>query len=190
MIQFRAKNLAQENISRIAQRILPITERAGIGLVINDHFQIALAIGAPVCHLGQEDFFDGGYAHRSGLVAPSCDLKIGLSSHSPDQAMRSVAAGADYVAVGPIYPTSTKPSAVPVTLEYVRWAARNLSLPWFAIGGITLDNLDDVIKAGARRICVVSAILNSSDIAKACRGFKNRLLSGAQANEASETTSC
>jgi thiamine-phosphate pyrophosphorylase len=62
-------------------------------------------------------------------------------------------------------------------LEYVRWAAANITVPWFAIGGITLANLDEVLAAGAKRICVVSAILNAPDIAQACRDFKRRLAS-------------
>ena len=84
-------------------------------------------------------------------------------------------AGADYVAIGPIYATGTKPTARPVTLEYVRWAAASVRVPWFAIGGITLQNLDEVLAAGAQRICVVSAILNAPDVTKACRAFRQRL---------------
>jgi thiamine-phosphate pyrophosphorylase len=102
-------------------------------------------------------------------------LRIGLSTHRPEQAARAIAAGADYIAIGPVYATGTKPSAKPVTLEYVRWAAEHVSIPWFAIGGINLDNLSDVIEAGARRICVVSAILNGQDVEGACRSFKNML---------------
>ena len=64
-----------------------------------------------------------------------------------------------------------------MTLDYVRWASENVKVPWFAIGGVNLSNLDDVMAAGARRICVVSAILNAPDIARACQAFKNRLLS-------------
>jgi thiamine-phosphate pyrophosphorylase len=74
-----------------------------------------------------------------------------------------------------VYATGTKPQAKPVTLEYVRWAAANLTVPWFAIGGINLDNLDDVLAAGARRTCVVSAILNADDVTGACRTFRERL---------------
>ncbi len=76
--------------------------------------------------------------------------------------------------------TGTKPTAKPVTLEYIRWATANVQIPWFAIGGINLQNLDDVLAAGAPRICVVSAILNAPDIVEACQNFKNRLLSAAQ----------
>jgi thiamine-phosphate pyrophosphorylase len=83
--------------------------------------------------------------------------------------------GADYIAIGPVFATGTKPGRAPVTLDYVRWAAANISIPWFAIGGITLENLGDVIGAGARRICVVSAILNVPDVARTCREFKRRL---------------
>jgi thiamine-phosphate pyrophosphorylase len=86
-----------------------------------------------------------------------------------------VAAGAAYVAIGPVFPTPTKPGRPAVTLDYVRWAARNLTVPWFAIGGIGLANLDDVLAAGATRIGVVSAVLNASDVAAACREFRRRL---------------
>jgi thiamine-phosphate pyrophosphorylase len=68
-----------------------------------------------------------------------------------------------------------------VTLEYVRWAAQHVSAPWFAIGGITLHNIDAVLEAGARRVCVVSAILCAPDIAKACQEFKDRLRSARRA---------
>jgi thiamine-phosphate pyrophosphorylase len=98
-----------------------------------------------------------------------------LSSHAPDQAERAIRAGAAYIAVGPVYATPTKAGRAPVSLEYVRWAAKNLSVPWFAIGGITLENLDAVLNAGARRICVVSAILSTADATAACRAFRRRL---------------
>jgi len=74
-----------------------------------------------------------------------------------------------------VFATGTKPTARPVTLDYVRWAAANVTVPWFAIGGINLENLRDVLAAGATRICVVSAILNAPDVAKACAEFRRRL---------------
>ena len=159
----------------MSEKILPVTRAAGIGLVINDHLSIAKELEADFCHLGQEDFFDAGHTHVSELRSSHLGLGIGLSTHAPEQALRAVSAGADYVAIGPIFATGTKPTAKPVTLEYVRWAAANLSVPWFAIGGINLANLDNVLAAGARRICVVSAILNSEDIAATCCEFKQRL---------------
>jgi thiamine-phosphate pyrophosphorylase len=100
-----------------------------------------------------------------------------LSTHTPEQAGRAIAAGPDYIAIGPVFATGTKPGRAPVTLDFVRWAASHVPIPWFAIGGIHPGNLDAVLAAGARRICVVSAILNAPDIAKACQQFKERLAS-------------
>lgn len=180
IIQLRAKNTPPDEIRRMAETILPITREAGVPLVINDHPDIAVAVGAESCHLGQEDFFDAGYQHAREFQTTRSNLQIGLSTHAPDQAKRALSAEPAYIAIGPVYATPTKPGSPPVTLEYVRWAAANVTIPWFAIGGITLDNLDEVLAAGARRICVVSAILNAPDIAKACQQFKSRLLSAAQ----------
>jgi thiamine-phosphate pyrophosphorylase len=175
LIQLRAKTSTPAEIRRMAETILPVTRRANVGLVINDHLDIARDTGAEFCHLGQEDFFDAGHTHVSQLSTLNSQLKIGLSTHSPEQATRALAAGPDYIAIGPVYATVTKPLAKPVTLEYVRWAAANVTIPWFAIGGITLGNLDDVLAAGARRICVVSAILNAQNVAKTCAEFRRRL---------------
>ncbi|MCS7089444.1 MAG: thiamine phosphate synthase [Verrucomicrobiota bacterium] len=175
LVQLRAKDRTAEEIRQLASRLLPVTRAAGVGLVINDHPEVALSVGAELCHLGQEDFFDRGYRHVSELCSGQRGLRVGLSSHAPEQAERAVRAGADYVAVGPVYATGTKPGVKPVTLAYVRWAARHLNVPWFAIGGINLTNLEEVLAAGARRICVVSAILRAPDVRLACRAFRERL---------------
>src|SRR5271163_2363901 len=176
LIQLRAKNSSPDEIRRMAEKILSITKRANVGLVINDHLEIARELGAEFCHLGQEDFFDAGYKNVSELKTQNSKLKIGLSTHSPEQAQRALAAGPDYIAIGPVYATGTKPGAKPVTLDYVRWAAAHVTIPWFAIGGINLENIADVLAAGAQRICVVSAILNAPDVAGMCRRIKERLV--------------
>jgi thiamine-phosphate pyrophosphorylase len=199
LIQLRAKKSTPDEIRRMAEKILPITKRANVGLVINDHLEIARDLGAEFCHLGQEDFFDAGYKNVSELPPslrygatsrtpilrpeaaegrPNSTLRIGLSTHSPEQAKRALVAGPDYIAIGPVYATGTKPGAKPVTLDYVRWAAApqsGVTVPWFAIGGINLKNLGDVLAAGAQRVCVVSAILDAPDVAKACAEFRDRL---------------
>jgi thiamine-phosphate pyrophosphorylase len=175
VIQLRAKTSSPDEVRRLAEAIQPITRRANVNLVINDHLPIARDVGAEFCHLGQEDFFDAGHRHVNEVRSGKCEVRIGLSTHAPEQAQRAIAAGADYIAIGPIYATGTKPMAKPVTLEYVRWAAANVKVPWFAIGGINLSTLDEVLAAGARRICVVSAILNASDVARTCAEFKRRL---------------
>jgi thiamine-phosphate pyrophosphorylase len=176
LIQLRAKHSSPDEIRRMAVEILPVTRQAGIGLVINDHPALARELGAQFCHLGQEDFFDAGHTQVAQLRPPPSTLRIGLSTHAQDQAERALAAGADYIAIGPVYVTGTKPEAQPVTLNYVRWAAANVKIPWFAIGGINLANLEEVLAAGARRICVVSAILNSEDVTARCREFKQRMV--------------
>jgi thiamine-phosphate pyrophosphorylase len=182
LIQLRAKHSSPAEIRAWAEKLVPITRAAGVGLIINDQLEIARAVGADFCHLGQEDFFDAGHVHCSeirgekpAVSGQRSAVRIGLSTHAPAQAQRALDAGADYLAIGPVYATGTKPGAQPVTLDYVRWAAANVPVPWFAIGGINLQNLEAVLAAGATRICVVSAILNAPDIAKTCAEFKRRL---------------
>jgi len=174
LIQLRAKGSPLEEVRRLAVAILPITRRANVGLAINDHLSLAREVGAEFCHLGQEDFFDAGHKHIDEIRSPKSEIRIGLSSHAPVQAQQAITAGADYIAIGPVYATDTKPTARPVTLEYARWAAANIKIPWFAIGGINLKNLEDVVAAGAQRICVVSAILQADDVTKACVEFRKR----------------
>ena len=175
VIQLRAKMATVDEVRRLAEVLLPITESNGVMLVVNDHPQIAFAVGAPACHLGQEDFFVAGRRQVAEVVGSPPGLQLGLSTHAPDQALRALGAGPDYLAIGPVYSTPTKPGRTATGLEYVRWAAQHVSLPWFAIGGITLSNVDDVLGAGATRICVVSAILNAASVSVACQKFKERL---------------
>lgn len=182
VIQLRAKQSTGAEVLRMAEAILSVTRRAGVPLVINDHLAVALDVGAEYCHLGQEDFFDIGRRHVSQLfgaarpqAAGGGRIGIGLSTHGQDQAQRALAAGPDYIGVGPVYATTTKPDAQPIASDYLRWAGNHVRIPWFAIGGINLGNLDQVLSAGATRICVVSAILNAEDVGGACRKFKQRL---------------
>jgi len=175
LVQLRAKGATPDEVRLLAEIILPVTEKSGVGLVINDHPQVALEVGAPLCHLGQEDFFERGFTQATQVTGCPKRVLLGLSTHAPEQAQRAVKAGPDYIAIGPVFATPTKPGRPAATLDYVRWAAANVSLPWFAIGGITLETLDSVLAAGATRICVVSAILNAPDVAEACREFRRRL---------------
>jgi len=173
LIQLRAKDWPEEKIRQTAEDILPITRAAGVPLVINDHWQLACDLGAEFCHLGQEDYFESSAIPQPSTLNP----QLGLSTHAPEQAARAMKTNATYLAIGPVFPTPTKPGRPGVTLDYVRWAAANVDRPWFAIGGITLENIEAVLAAGARRICVVSAILNVPDIAQACQHFHKHLAS-------------
>jgi thiamine-phosphate pyrophosphorylase len=175
IVQIRAKGLPPSDVRRLVETVVPVLDSAGVAAVVNDHPEIAMACGAPWVHLGQEDFFDAGHRQVSELPCRRAGCRVGLSTHAPDQCERAILAGADYVAIGPVFATGTKPTARPVTLDYVRWARATVQVPWFAIGGINLTTVDAVVEAGARSICVVSAILNAPDIAAACREFRRRL---------------
>ena len=177
LIQLRAKDWSADHLREMAGKLLSITQSANVGLVVNDHWKVANEIGADICHLGQEDFFESGFTSVADLEPPNQKLKLGLSTHAPEQAERAMKAGAHYLAFGPVYATPTKPGRPAVTLDYVRWAAMYADRPWFAIGGITLKNIDDVLEAGARRICVVSEILNAPDVTRACQQFRERIAS-------------
>ena len=180
IVQLRAKDLTRDAIRAMALEILPVTRAAGVPLVINDDWEMACELGAEIAHLGQEDFFDAGHVHGrdlpgAGSAGPGEIPALGLSTHGPEQAARALKAEPAYIAIGPVFPTATKPGTPAVTLDYVRWAAMHVTIPWFAIGGIDLKNLDRVLEAGARRICVVSAILRAPDIVEACQAFRRRL---------------
>ena len=175
IIQLRAKGWHEDEIREATYSILPITRAAEVPLVINDYWALASELGAEVCHLGQEDYFAIEEDPVPELAFPG--PLLGMSSHAPEQAVAAMEADVDYIAVGPVYSTPTKPGRPAVTLDYVRWAAEKIDCPWFAIGGITLENVDEVLEAGARRVCVVSAILNSPDVARTCQQFRERLAS-------------
>src|SRR5262245_34243043 len=175
LIQIRAKHATPDEVLRLAEVVLPIATAAGAGVIINDHPEVAIRAGAMACHLGQEDFFGAGRTRATEVTSQPPATGLGLSTHSPEQALQAIAAAPDYIAVGPVYPTPTKPGVPAVTLDYVKWAARHVDIAWFAIGGITLSNLDEVLEAGATRVCVVSAILRAPDVARACQEFKDRL---------------
>ncbi len=178
LLQLRAKDLEPRRVPYLAEEIKSVTDRFGVPLVINDYPDVAFKIGAAYCHMGQEDLrLDETLDTDFKTYDPKGGFEWGVSTHSPAQAARSISMGAAYLGVGPVYPTGTKPNANAVTLEYVRWASKNVTIPWFAIGGICFSNLDQVLEAGARRICVVSAILNAPDTARACKSFKERLAS-------------
>lgn len=175
LVQLRAKESRVDEVLRLAESIQRVTEEFDVGLVINDHPEVAVRVGAMACHLGQEDFFGAGLTTAKDVAPGGIPVGLGLSTHSPEQGARAIKAGPDYIAIGPVYPTPTKPLAPAVSLDYVRWAAGTVKIPWFAIGGITLKNLREVLDAGATRICVVSAILQAPDVAAACREFRNQL---------------
>lgn len=146
--------------------------RHGKLLAVNDRADIALAAHAQVLHLGQDDL-----PVRDARAIVADDVLIGRSTHDVTQAdAAAVEEGVDYFCVGPCWPTPTKPGRPAPGLELIRHAAAHHSdRPWFAIGGIDLSNLDEVIAAGARRVVVVRAITDAADPGAAAAEFASRL---------------
>jgi thiamine-phosphate pyrophosphorylase len=170
IVQLREKDLPEKELYRLAERFRTLTQKAGMLLIINDRVDIALAVGADGVHLGQEDF----PVRAAAGIAP--DLLIGASSHNLEEALRAQGEGADYVNIGPIFPTGTKqgiehflgPSAIGEI-------APKLKIPFTVMGGIKDSNIDEVLAAGARRIAVVTAVTQAPDIAEAVRYLRNRI---------------
>ncbi|OUM95426.1 MAG: thiamine-phosphate pyrophosphorylase [Thermobacillus sp. ZCTH02-B1] len=170
VVQLRDKETPPSRLLEKARALRELTRRYGVVFIVNDDPELALEAEADGVHLGQEDM---PIAEARRLLGE--DKIIGISTHDIFQAREAVRQGADYIGVGPVYPTPTKPGRPAVGLEFVRQAAREIAIPWVAIGGITLDNADEVLDAGARRLCAVSAIVGSPDPEAASREFRRRI---------------
>jgi thiamine-phosphate pyrophosphorylase len=156
IIQSREKSLTDREWVSRARILRHWTAAAGALLIINDRPDIALVVQADGVHLGQDEF---SVQDARSVVGP--DKLIGVSTHSIEQARQAVLDGADYLGVGPTFPTSTKSFAQFPGLRFIQEVAVEIQLPWFAIGGINGNNISDVTNAGADRIAVSSAICHS-----------------------------
>mgnify|MGYP003963439463 FL=1 len=169
-VQLREKTISDSKFISLAREVRDITTKRGSLLIINDRVHVVRKVNADGIHLGQQDM--------SALEARNIigDEKIiGVSTHSITQARQAQKDGADYIAIGPIYPTSTKGHEPSVGIEIIHEISEAVSIPIIAIGAITLENLDGVLKAGASRIAVCSAIIGSKDIYSSTRQFKEKL---------------
>lgn len=170
VIQLRDKTGTKREILRKAKALRELTRRYGALFIVNDHIDIALAADADGVHLGQDDL---PLAEARKIVGNKI---IGISTHSIEEAREAERGGADYIGVGPVFPTRTKADvADPVTVSYVRQAAAEIRIPFVAIGGIKLHNVDEVLAAGATRICAVSEIVGSPDVKGTCEAFVQKI---------------
>lgn len=161
LVQYREKDKPMLVKYRQCIKIREMTAEAGASLVINDHIDLAKSVCADGVHLGQDDMPLAAARQLAGNT-----MAIGVSTHSPEQAQRAVEDGADYIGVGPIYKTYTKKDVCdPVGLEYLDYVAENLKIPFVAIGGIKLHNLNQVVRHGARCVALVTEIVGAEDIA-------------------------
>lgn len=171
-IQLRAKDINDDELFALAVEFVQICKAAGVLSIINDRVDVAVAAGADGVHLGQNDL-PVEQARRLQL-AP---LIIGKSTHSLEQLRTACRQYPAYVSLGPVFATPTKPTAEPVGLDYIGRAAEILAdtgIGHVAIGGITLDNIGLVLKAGARTIAVCSAVTEAGDPTAVCRALKEK----------------
>ena len=166
ILQLRAKRESIAEITLIARELRRVTT-ARVPFVINDYAQIARDVGADGVHVGQDDISIAEVRRMLGAYG-----LVGKSTHSLEQASAAQNEGADYIGFGPLFATPTKPDYAPIGVEEIREAHALVRLPIFCIGGIKLENLAQVIAAGATRVVIVSGLLQAADVAKYARGAK------------------
>ena len=166
ILQLREKNMPANKIIELGKKVKLLCAEYGATFIVNDRVDIAYVLDADGVHLGQDDM-----DIESARKILGNNAIIGISTHAPEQAQKAVADGADYIGMGPVFITPTKPGRQSVGLEYVKWVSENIKIPAFAIGGIDLDNVQDVVNAGAKKIAVVRAIINSDNPEKAAQEF-------------------
>jgi thiamine-phosphate diphosphorylase len=166
LFQYRAKHETRKRIYEVARDLAAVSRSMGALFIVNDHADIALAVGAHGVHLGQDDL---PIDRVRMLLGPSGI--IGISTHNVEQAVLAARQGADYIGFGPVFRTSTKNAGVPKGLDGLAAARSSVLIPIIAIGGITRENAGSAVRSGADSVAVISAVLGTSDIAGACRSI-------------------
>ncbi len=173
IIQLRSKQLSDRELIEAGQVLRICADRLGKLFFVNDRLDIALAVMADGLHLGQEDMplaIARRIAERAGHP-----LLLGKSTHSLEQALAAEREGADYIGVGPVFSTPTKPGRPAVGLDLVRRVSQAVKIPFVAIGGIDQSNAGEVLQAGASRIACVRAIFNGKDVYNAAKQLREKL---------------
>lgn len=164
LLQLRAKGIEPQIVEKTARLMLPITRYAGVPLIINDHPSVAASVGSDGIHIGQDDL---SVAETRAIVGPNCF--VGKSTHSIDQARAAMQEGADYIGFGPLYATGTKPDYTPIGLQDIQTVHEFATVPVFCIGGVNPRTLPEVLQAGAKRVVIVSALLQAQDVRRTVR---------------------
>ena len=167
IVQYREKHASTRQMIEEALELRDLTRRAGVPLTVNDRVDVALAVDADGVHVGQDDM---PVALARRLIG---NKLLGVSVHSLSEALQAVRDGADYLGVGPIFATTTKPDAgPPIGLDGLRAIRQHVSIPIVAIGGINQANAADVVRAGVDGIAVVSAVVAADDVTAAARQLR------------------
>ena len=163
-VQLREKEASHDEIVALANELLPICRKAGVPFVIDDEVEIALEVGADGVHVGQEDM---ACERARAMLGP--DAIVGVSAQTVEQALAAQAAGADYLGVGALIPTPTKPDAVDVTFDQLREICGAVDIPVVGIGGLNARTVDQLAGSGVDGAAVVSAIFAAEDCEVAAR---------------------
>jgi thiamine-phosphate pyrophosphorylase len=175
VVQLRGKNRSLDELSALAEKLLRLTMPAKIPLIANDHAEIAQRVELQGVHVGQDDD-----SIEKVRAATKRSILVGKSTHSVAQAVAAEREGADYIGFGPIFSTPTKPDYSPIGLTQIREVHERVPIPLFCIGGIKSANLAQVIAAGAKRVVIVSGLLQSDDPANYARCAKQLLVAANQ----------
>jgi thiamine-phosphate pyrophosphorylase len=167
IVQLRIKDGTDEQILAVADRFANACGSCGALFMLNDRPDLAVAAGADGVHVGQDDV---PVARARAIVGR--DRLVGLSTHTPAEIDAAAGVDVDYIGVGPVHATPTKPGRSAVGVELVRYAAANATVPFFAIGGLTPDNASAVVAAGAERVAVVRALTEAEDPETAARELR------------------
>jgi thiamine-phosphate pyrophosphorylase len=168
IVQLRMKDASDEEIVAAGRRFARAAAEHDALFIVNDRPDLVAAAGADGVHVGQDDV---SVADARRIVSP--DRLVGLSTHTPEQVDAAAGAPLDYIGVGPVHETPTKPGRPAVGLALVRYAARHASVPFFAIGGISPANVDAVREAGAERMAVVRALTEAPDPVPVARRLRD-----------------
>jgi len=171
VIQFRDKEMEDSKAIEVCHKIHKLTKKKGVPFIVNDRVEIVKAVDADGVHLGQEDM-----SFSSARKILGKEKIIGISVETVEQALKAVEGGADYLGIGPIYPTATKPDAgKALGIARLKEIRESVNIPIVAIGGINENNLEEVLRAGADGVAVISAVVSAPDITEACRKLKNKI---------------
>jgi thiamine-phosphate pyrophosphorylase len=171
VVQFRDKTLNWKGRYEVAGRLRKICQKYNVLFIVNDAVDLALAVQADGVHLGQDDLphdVAKQLIQRSGVK----DFLIGRSTHSLEQAQQAEREGADYIGIGPVFSTPTKPTYRPIGIDVVRQVAEQVKTPYVAIGGIDASTIHQVLSIGVRRVAVVRAAFGTDDVKAAVMNLR------------------
>lgn len=167
MLQLREKELSEAEFLKEAEKIKPLCRANDIPFIINDDVDVAVKCGADGVHIGQNDM-----AAEKVRQIIGDDMILGVSAQTPEQAVKAEEAGADYLGVGAVFPTSTKSDALSVSYETLKKICASVSIPVVAIGGICAENIKELSGSGIDGVALVSAIFGAEDIERECEILK------------------